>query len=261
MDLDGRTVLVTGTNRGIGHAIASRLAQEPVRLLAGVRELDRFEPPEPGGGTRALEVKPVRIDLSSREAIDASVAGLGDELGRIDVLVNNAGEFTGGTLDETEIDAIYATVQANLAGLLHLTRLVLPGMLERKRGKIVNQSSIAAYAHFPGTAVYGATKAGVAAATDVLRRELADTGVTTLELITGGYDTDMLHKAADSLEQHSDPSNWDFQDPGKWADTIVEAIKKDKDKLEPAGRSKLARLAALGPDKLLDVASKRAFDR
>jgi short-subunit dehydrogenase len=203
----------------------------------------------------------VRVDLSSREAVEASAAGLGDELDRIDVLINNAGEFTGGTLDRTDADDIYATVQANLAGLLHLTSLVLPGMLARGRGKIVNQASIVAYAHFPGTSVYAATKAGVAAATAALRRELDGTGVTTLELITGGYDTDMLHAAAEQLDEHADPSSWDFQDPDEYADAIVAAIAGDKDRLEPKGRSRFARLAALAPPALLDAASKRAFDR
>ena len=169
--------------------------------LVGVRELDRYEALQPRGPLRAQVVKPVRIDLSSRKSIEDSVAELGDELGRIDVLVNNAGQFTGGLLAETDVEEIYATVQANLTGWLHLTRLVLPQMLARGEGKIVNQSSIVGYAHFPGTTIYGATKAGVSAMTHALRRELDDSGVTTLELITGGYDTQMLESAAEQLSR------------------------------------------------------------
>jgi uncharacterized protein len=261
MELDGRTCLVTGANRGIGHAIASRLAEERVRLLVGVRELDRYEALEPRGPLRAELVKPVRIDLSSRESLEDSVAELGDELGRIDLLVNNAGEFTGGLLAETDLDEIYATVQANLTGWLHLTRRVLPQMLARGEGKIVNQSSIVAYAHFPGTTVYGATKAGVSAMTHSLRRELEDSGVTTLELITGGYDTGMLHSAAEQLERHTDPSRWEFRDPADWAEKVVEAIKSDKERLEPGGKSQLARYAAKAPAAVMDAIAGRGFDR
>ena len=260
MDLDGRTVLLTGSNRGIGHALLSRLAREPVRVLAGVRELDRYTPPEPGDAPQAAEISPVVVDLGSRESIEASCAAIA-ELDRIDVLVNNAGELVAGTVEHVDVGAIYATVQANLTGLIHLTRLVLPGMLERDAGKIVNQGSIISHLDFPGTGIYAATKAGVASFTQSLRRELEQTGVSTLELITGGYDTDMLHKAAEQLEPHTDPSSWEWRDPADWADRIVEAIRSDDERLEPGGKSRLARLAEKGPRQVLDTLAKRAFSR
>jgi short-subunit dehydrogenase len=252
MELAGRTILLTGSNRGIGHALLNRLAVERVRLLAGVRELDRYSPPEVDGSIVA-DVEPIHVDLSSRESIEA-VEGLD----AIDILINNAGEFVGGTVEQLDVDAIYATIQANLTGLIHLTRLVLPGMLERDRGKIVNQASIISHLDFPGTGVYAATKAGVATFTHCLSRELEETGVTTLEVITGGYDTDMLRKAADQLEPHTDPSSWEWQDPADWADEIVEAIASDDEQLKPSGKS---RLGMLVPDGVLDAVAKRAFDR
>ena len=256
MELEGRTILLTGSNRGIGHALLSRLAVERVRLLAGVRELDRYTPPEVEGSL-AADIEPVRVDLSSRESIEESCAGI-DELDAIDVLINNAGEFAGGTVEQVEVDAIYATIQANLTGLIHLTRLVLPGMLERDSGKIVNQASIISHLDFPGTGVYAATKAGVATFTHCLSRELEETNVTTLEVITGGYDTDMLHKAAEQLEPHTDPSSWEWQDPADWADEIVEAIVSDEEQLKPSGKS---RLGMLVPDGVLDALAKRSFHR
>jgi uncharacterized protein len=257
MDMDGITVLLTGSNRGIGHALLSRLAREPIRLLAGVREPDRYEPPAPGDVAPRAKVEPVVVDLSSRARIEESYAAI-EQLGDIDVLVNNAGEFVGGTFDAVELDALYETVQVNLTGLMHLTCRVLPGMLERGKGKIVNQASVISHLDYPGTAVYAATKAGVASFTDILRRELEDTEVTTLEIITGGYDTDMLHKAAEQLEPHTDPSRWEWRDPAAWADTIAEAIASDRERLEPGGRSELGRLA---PRRILDAVAKRTFDR
>jgi short-subunit dehydrogenase len=260
VDIQGCTFLLTGSNRGIGHAIASRLAREPVRLLAGVRELDRYRPPEPHGRLRA-KVQPVRVDLSSRAAIEASCDELGDELGRIDVLINNAGAFAGGTLDQVEVDAIYETVQVNLAGLIHLTRRVLPGMLERRHGKVVNQASVISHLEFPGTSVYAATKAGVATFTHSLRRELHGTGVTTLELITGGFDTEMLRGAARTLAPYTDSSGWEWRDPAEWADRVVDAIRADKVRLEPGGKSQFGRLAAKAPRQVLDLFARRGFDR
>jgi short-subunit dehydrogenase len=250
MELEGKTILLTGSNRGIGHALLNRLATEPVRLLAGVRELDRYTAPD---GSIAAEVEPIRVDLSSRESIEAV-----DGLDEIDVLINNAGEFVGGTVEQLDVDAIYSTIQANLTGLIHLTRLVLPGMLRRDSGKIVNQASIISHLDFPGTGVYAATKAGVATFTHCLSRELEETGVTTLEVITGGYDTDRLREAADQLEPHTDPSSWEWQDPADWADEIVEAIVSDDEQLKPSGKS---RLGMLVPDGVLDALAKRTFDR
>lgn len=257
MNLEGRTILLTGSNRGIGHALLSRLAREPVRLLAGVRELDRFTPPELGDATQEASIEPVLMDLSSQAAIREGYASL-EHGGAIDVLINNAGEFVGGRFDSVDVGDLYQTAQVNLTGLMHLTRLVLPGMLARDEGKIVNLASVISHLDYPGTAVYAATKAGVASFTEVLRRELEQTGVTTLEVITGGYDTDMLRAAAAQLEPHTDPSTWEWRDPRDWAESIVGAIISDNERLEPGGKSQLGRLA---PRWLIDALAKRTFDR
>ena len=259
MNLDGATCLVTGANRGIGLAIAQRLAREPVRLLAGVRELDRYEPIEARG---ALDVRPVRMNLSSREEIEASCDALGDELGKIDVIVNNAGSFTAGQLEQQDIDKIYEVVQATMLGTIHRTRRVLPGMLERGRGKIVNNSSIVGYVHFPGVSTYSAAKAGVSGFTESLRRELAATPLSTLHVVTGGIDTDMLDAAKDGLrDQLPGADGWDQQTPGEWAEKIVEAIVADHHTLGPGGKSALGKLASHLPSFVLDTVTGRAFER
>jgi short-subunit dehydrogenase len=261
MELDGRTILLTGSNRGIGHALLSRLAREPVRLLAGVRELDRYAGPDTQGEPVAAEIVPVRVDLSTRASIDESCDGL-DPLGATDVLINNAGSFVGGTVEQLDVDAIYRTIQVNLAGLIHLTRRVLPGMLARGSGKVVNNSSVVGYVHFPGVSTYSAAKSGVSGFTESLRRELADTPLSTLHVVTGGISTDMLDEAKDSLrEQFPGADNWDQQTPDEWADKIVDAIVKDKDVLGPGGKSALAKLTTHLPSFVLDTIAERGFSR
>jgi len=250
---------VTGANRGIGLAIAQRLAREPVRLLAGVREPDRYEAIDTG---RASEVRPVRMDLSSRESIAACLDELGDERDRIDVLVNNAGEFTAGELEEQDLDVIYELMQANLLGPIHLVHQILPRMLRRGEGKIVNCSSIIGYVHFPGVTTYSASKSGLTGFTESLRRELAETPVSTLHVVTGGIDTDMLDDAKRTLDPNfSDTSNWDQYTPEEWADKVVEAISDDDEVLGPGGKSALGKLASHLPKAVLDTLSSRAFHR
>ena len=104
--------------------------------------------------------------------------------------MNNAGLMTGGLLEEQDLDGIYAMFQVNLVGVVHLTQAVLPGMIERGLGKVVNNASISGYAYFPAATTYAASKAGVVAFTESLRRELKGTGVTTLHLVTPGVDTE-----------------------------------------------------------------------
>jgi uncharacterized protein len=180
----------------------------------------------------------------------------------VDVLVNNAGYFAGGLLERQELDELYEMIQVNVAGVVHLTRAFLPGMLRRGYGKIVNNASIAAYARFPGAAVYSATKAAVAGFSEALRRELEDSPVTVLQLVTPGVETDMLEEVREAYEPHvADTSKLDGIEPREWAARIVAAIESDDAMLNPTGAERLAKLASRGPAGLLDKALARAFDR
>jgi short-subunit dehydrogenase len=257
MDLNGLTALVTGSNRGIGRAIAAELATRRLDLLLyGVRNPDGFEPPAPPPGG-AREVRAVALDLSTRESIDDGAAALP----HVDLLVNNAGLMTGGLLEEQDVDEIYAMFQVNLAAVVQLTKLLLPAMLERGRGKIVNNASISGYAWFPAASTYAAAKTGVVAFSESLRRELRGTGVDVLHLVTPGVDTDMLDATRQVYGRHMEAAAWDDQSPEEWAAKVVRAIERDDHVLGPGGRLALAKLASRGPAALLDVISSRSFSR
>jgi short-subunit dehydrogenase len=257
MNLNGLTALVTGSNRGIGRAIAGELATRRLDLLLyGVRSPEDFEPPSPPPGG-AREVRAVGLDLSTRESLDAGAAALPP----VDVLVNNAGLMTGGLLEEQEVDEIYAMFQVNLVGLVHLTKLLLPAMVERGRGMIVNNASISGYAWFPAATTYAASKTGVVAFSESLRRELKDTGVGVLHLVTPGVETDMLDATREVYGRHMDAAAWDDQPPEEWAAKAVRAIERDDHVLGPGGRLALAKLASRGPAALLDFVAGRSFSR
>jgi uncharacterized protein len=258
MELTGVTALVTGANGGIGRALTEALAARPLKLvLAGMRDPGRFEPVR--GAT--AEVRPVRMDLSSRAAIEDSCAGLGDVLAAVDLLVNNAGRVTGGLLEEQDVEQVYAMFQVNLVATAHLTARVLPGMVARRRGKVVNNASISGYAFFPAASTYAASKAGVVALSESLRRELRGTGVSVLHLVTPGVDTPMLAETDAIYSRHMDTSGWDTVSPAEWAAKVLAAIEGDARVLTPRGKTGLARLAAAGPAALLDGFSARAFSR
>lgn len=258
MDLVGKTALVTGANRGIGLALATKLAAERLKLLMlGMRSPDRFE----GIPGATAEVRPVRMDLSSRSTIEESAAALGTDLEGIDLLINNAGLVTGGLLEEQDMSEVYAMFQVNLVAVAHLTHLVLPGMLQRDSGKIVNNASISGYAYFPAATTYAASKAGVVALTEALRRELRGTGVTTLHLVTPGVSTEMLDQTDAIYGRHMDTSGWDRMEPEEWAAKVVAAIRADATVLDPGGKTALAKLASRGPAFVLDRVSSRMFSR
>lgn len=257
MDLSGRTILVTGADGGIGRALVEELAKRDVHLLAGMRDPGNFQPVSERG---AREVRPVRIELSSREQIDACLADLEGE--RVDVLINNAGQFGGGLIEGQDLDEIYSMSQVNFAGLMHLTKALLEPMLARGQGKIVNNASIAAYVPFPGAAVYSATKAGGVGFTEALRRELDESDVTVLEIVTPGVETDMLAEVREDYEPHmDDTSKIKGIDPAEWAEKIVDAIEGDDELLNPSGAERLAKLASRGPGQVLDRVLGGVFDR
>ena len=252
MDLTGSTALVTGANRGIGRALCEALAGRPLRLvLAGVRD--------PGAFERIEGVRPVHMDLSSRESIDACVDAL--DLAAVDLLVNNAGQMTGGLLEEQEMEAVYAMFQVNLVAVAHLTHRVLPHMLAKGRGMVVNNTSISGYASFPAASTYAASKAGVVALSESLRRELKGTGVGVLHVVTPGVNTDMLDATEAVYGRHMDTSGWDKVEPEAWVEKVLAGVEEDRHIVGPGGRLAYAKLASRGPALLLDAISSRMFSR
>ena len=258
--LDGVTCLVTGANRGIGAALVRRLARRRVRILAGMRRVDTTTQAQ-AAASRALEIRAVRMDLSSAASIDGSCDALGDELSGVDVLINNAGLLTTGLFESQAMPDVYAMFQVNLLGVVHLTRRVLPAMLERGRGVIVNNASISAYAHLPTATTYAASKAGVAAFTDALRRELAGTGVTCMTLVTPAVETDMLREVDAGSGAYIDTSRWSRFSADEWAERVVEGIEHGRRLVEGTGRVRVLRALSSGPAPLVDAVSARMFRR
>ena len=153
------TVLVTGATAGIGEATAERFARDGARLVIAGRRIDRLEALAKRLGALA-PIHPLPFDVRDRAAVERSLSSLPADFARVDVLVNNAGLALGlepahrASLDEWE-----EMIDTNNRGLVTVTRLLLPGMVERGRGHVVNVGSVAGTYPYPGGNVYGATKA------------------------------------------------------------------------------------------------------
>ncbi|MBJ7354238.1 MAG: SDR family NAD(P)-dependent oxidoreductase [Thermoleophilaceae bacterium] len=254
MELTGKTAIVTGANGGLGEAFVKALAREGARVHAGVRSPANYKAPNE-------MVTPLAIDLSSQQSINASIAANPEAFSNTDLLINNAGALAVGLLEELDEATIYNALQVNLAGLIHLTKQVLPGMLERGSGTIVNNASFSGYVYMPMASVYAASKAGVVAFSEALRREVKPAGVNVMHLVTPGVDTGMLNATEDRYGEHFDTSGWDKIEPDAWAAKTIAAIKKDASVLQPGGKTRLAILASRGPGGLLDGAASRMFRR
>ena len=170
-----QTLLVTGASAGFGAAIARRFAAKGSRVIVASRRLDRLAALADELGERVL---PVELDVTDRDAIDAVLADLPAEFAGVDCLVNNAGLALGlGPAQAAAADDWDRMIDTNCRGLVHLTRAVLPGMIARGRGHVVNMGSVAASYPYPGGNVYGATKAFVHQFSLNLRSDLLGTPV------------------------------------------------------------------------------------
>lgn len=174
-DRQPMTVLVTGASAGFGAAIARRFVVEGHRVVASARRRDRLEALAEELGDRLW---PVELDVRDRPAIGRTIADLPDDFADVDVLVNNAGLALGlEPAQDADLDDWEQMLDTNCRGLVTCTRAVLPGMVHRRRGHVINLGSIAGSYPYPGGNVYGATKAFVHQFSLNLRSDLHGTGV------------------------------------------------------------------------------------
>jgi NADP-dependent 3-hydroxy acid dehydrogenase YdfG len=184
------TVLVTGATAGFGEATAERFARDGARLVVAGRRADRLE-----ALARRLSatapVHPLALDVRDRAAVEKAIATLPADFARIDVLVNNAGLALGlEPAHRASLDEWDQMIDTNNRGLVVVTRQVIPGMVERGRGHVVNLGSVAGTYPYPGGNVYGATKAFVHQFSLNLRADLVGSGVRVTCVEPGMADTE-----------------------------------------------------------------------
>ena len=177
-------VLVTGATAGFGAAIVRRFAADGHRIVAMGRRNNRLEALANEFGLACIH--PVVLDVRDRTAVEAAIGGLPPDFAELDLLVNNAGlALDLDPAQNADLDAWDAMVDTNVKGLMYVTRAVLPGMVARNRGLIINLGSTAATYPYPGGNVYGATKAFVRQFPLNLRADLLGTKVRITDVEPG----------------------------------------------------------------------------
>lgn len=186
-----KTVLITGASSGIGEGCARKFASEGARVILNSRSADKLEHlAEELRKKNNADCLVLPFDVCDRQASSSALASLPAEWRCIDILINSAGLAIGtdkeheGSLEEWDV-----VIDTNIKGLLSMTRMIVPGMIERGKGHIINLGSIAGDAAYPGGSVYCATKAAVKALTDALRIDLVDTPLRVTNIKPGLVET------------------------------------------------------------------------
>ncbi|MDR3419040.1 MAG: SDR family oxidoreductase [Nevskia sp.] len=181
-------IFVTGASSGFGAAIARRFIADGARVVATARRLDRLQQLRQDLGPGLL---PLELDVRDRAAVEGCVAGLPPDFAEVDVLVNNAGLALGlEPAHRADLDQWERMVDTNIKGLMYCTRALLPGMVARNRGHVVNIGSVAGEWPYPGGNAYGGSKAFVRQFSLNLKADLIGTGVRVSEVEPGMADTE-----------------------------------------------------------------------
>ncbi len=189
--LDGRRAAITGASSGIGEATALAFAREGAKVALGARRADRLEALakkiEDGGGTAtALEA-----DVSNQEDAEGFVQKAADDLGGLDILINNAGVMLLGPLEAQEGDEWRTMIEVNALGLVYCTKAALPLIREAGGGNIVNVSSVAGRQASMGVGVYNLTKFGVTGFSEALRQEGLHSNIRVTVIEPGFTETEL----------------------------------------------------------------------
>jgi NAD(P)-dependent dehydrogenase (short-subunit alcohol dehydrogenase family) len=186
-DTNRKTFLITGVSSGFGAAFARAALAQGHTVVGTVRDdaaAARF------GALHPQRAHARRLDVTDHAAVDATVAEIAARFGAIDVLVNNAGYGHEGLLEESPLDAMRRQFDVNVFGAVAMIKAVLPGMRQRRRGHIVNVTSMGGYITMPGIAYYCGSKFALEGISETLAKEVAGLGIKVTALAPGSFRTD-----------------------------------------------------------------------
>ena len=188
ISLKDKIVLITGASSGIGEACAKAFAAEGAKLVLAARRVDRLNALAASLG---VPTHVVELDVTDKDAVASVLGGLPAAWREIDILINNAGVAAGAAkLQDYNIEDMDKMIDVNVKGLLYVTKAILPGMVQRQRGHVINLGSVAGWYAYGNGAVYCATKAAVKSITEALKQDLLGTPVRISAVSPGLVETE-----------------------------------------------------------------------
>ena len=188
--MQGKIVFITGASSGIGAACAHTFAQAGARLILAARRLEGLQSLA-AQLPKTTDVYLIKLDVRDRPAVTQEIANLPSEWAEVEILINNAGLARGLELfPDAEVTDWEEMIDTNIKGLLYMTRYIIPGMLDRGRGHIINIGSIAGHAAYPRGSVYCGTKAAVKLITEGLKQDLIGTPIRVSSVDPGLVETE-----------------------------------------------------------------------
>jgi NADP-dependent 3-hydroxy acid dehydrogenase YdfG len=222
MEIRESVIVITGASSGIGAATARAASRAGARVVLGARREDRVR----DLATELGQAIGVRCDVTDQTQVDALARAALDEFGRIDVLVNNAGQGLQAEIEQLALDDFRAVLELNLVAPLAMMQAVLPVMRRQGAGSIVNVSSGTTFADVPGTGGYVASKIALERLSAIARNELAGTGITVSTLIPFVTSTEFLTSIkAGRAEAEAMTAGAEFDTPEQVAATILDLIR------------------------------------
>jgi serine 3-dehydrogenase len=220
-----KIVFITGASSGIGHSCANAFAEAGARLILCARRKERLDTvAEKLRASQGAAVVTLRLDIRDRAAVEAAIRDLPADWRNIEILINNAGLALGlDKLHEGDVNDWEEMIDTNVKGLLWISRAVIPGMVERNRGQIINIGSIAGHDPYPKGAVYNATKFAVDAITRALRMDLVDTPLRVSSVDPGLVDTEfsLVRFRGDKTRAENVYNDIDVCSPDDIADAVL----------------------------------------
>jgi 3-oxoacyl-[acyl-carrier protein] reductase len=202
LGLEGRVALVAAASKGLGRAIAEELATEGVRLVICARGRETLNATREDITRRAsAEVRAVVADLATVEGIQRVASEALDHFGQVDILINNAGGPPSGPFEKHEWDAWESAVKLTLRSAIELTRLVLPGMRDRRWGRVLNVTSIAVKQPVDGLMLSNSLRAAVTGWARTLANEVARDGITVNNVLPGFHATERVAQLNEATAQ------------------------------------------------------------